>query len=56
MPGTHSVIYDSDEDRIEMKHIAHGRQGFALGAVVAAEWMKDKTGFFSVKDMYNFNA
>jgi 4-hydroxy-tetrahydrodipicolinate reductase len=56
VPGTHSVIYDSDEDRIEMKHIAHGRQGFALGAVVAAEWMKDKTGFFSVKDMYNFNA
>ncbi len=56
VPGTHSVIYDSDEDRIELKHIAHGRQGFALGAVVAAEWLKNKTGFFSVKDMYNFNA
>ncbi|TAF47113.1 MAG: 4-hydroxy-tetrahydrodipicolinate reductase [Sphingobacteriales bacterium] len=56
VPGTHSVIYDSDEDRIELKHIAHGRQGFALGAVVAAEWLQNKTGFFSVKDMYNFNA
>lgn len=56
VPGTHSVIYDSDEDRIELKHIAHGRQGFALGAVVAAEWMVNKTGFFSVIDMYNFNA
>lgn len=56
IPGTHSIIYDSNEDRIELKHIAHGRQGFALGAVVAAEWIKNKTGFFSVKDMYNFNA
>jgi len=56
VPGTHSVIYDSDEDRIELKHVAHSRQGFALGAVIAAEWLKNKTGFFSVKDMYNFNA
>lgn len=56
VPGTHSVIYDSDVDRIEFKHIAHGRQGFALGAVLAAEWLKGKKGFFSVKEMYNFNA
>lgn len=54
VPGTHSVVYDSDVDRIELKHIAHGRQGFALGAVIAAEWLIDKKGFFSVKDMYNF--
>lgn len=52
VPGTHSVIYDSDVDRIELKHEAHGRQGFALGAVLAAEWLKDKSGFFSVKEMY----
>jgi 4-hydroxy-tetrahydrodipicolinate reductase len=53
VPGTHAVIYDSDVDRIELKHEAHGRQGFALGAVLAAEWLKDKNGFFSVKEMYN---
>nr|WP_294897074.1 4-hydroxy-tetrahydrodipicolinate reductase [uncultured Pedobacter sp.] len=56
VPGTHAVIYDSDVDRIEFKHVAHGRQGFALGAVIAAEWLKGKTGFYSVKEMYNFNA
>lgn len=56
VPGTHSVIYDSEVDRIEFKHVAHGRQGFALGAVLAAEWLKGKTGFYSVKEMYNFNA
>lgn len=56
VPGTHAVIYDSDVDRIELKHIAHGRQGFALGAVLAAEWLKDKSGFYSVKEMYNFKA
>lgn len=56
VPGTHAVIYDSDVDRIELKHIAHGRQGFALGAVLAAEWLKGKTGFYSVKEMYDFKA
>ncbi|TKB96707.1 4-hydroxy-tetrahydrodipicolinate reductase [Pedobacter cryophilus] len=56
VPGTHAVIYDSDVDRIELKHVAHGRQGFALGAVLAAEWIKGKNGFYSVKDMYDFKA
>lgn len=56
VPGTHTVIYDSEVDTIEFKHTAHNRAGFALGAVVAAEWLKDKTGFFSVKDMFDFNA
>jgi 4-hydroxy-tetrahydrodipicolinate reductase len=55
VPGTHAVIYDSDVDRIELKHIAHGRQGFALGAVLAGEWLQGKKGFYSVKEMYNFN-
>jgi len=52
--GTHAVIYDSDVDRIELKHIAHSRQGFAFGAVIAAEWLADKKGFYSVKEMYDF--
>jgi len=56
VPGTHAVIYDSDVDRIELKHVAHGRQGFALGAVIAAEWLKGKSGFYSVKEMYDFKA
>lgn len=56
VPGTHTVIYDSDVDSIEFKHTAHNRSGFALGAVIAAEWVKDKTGFYSVKDMFDFNA
>lgn len=56
VPGTHTVIYDSEVDSITFKHTAHNRSGFALGAVIAAEWVKDKTGFYSVKDMFDFNA
>jgi len=51
VPGTHSVKYDSDIDTIEIIHTAHNRQGFALGAVVAAEWLVDKNGIFSMKDV-----
>ena len=54
VPGTHAVIYDSDVDRIELKHMAYGRQGFALGAVLAGEWLANKKGFYSVKEMYDF--
>ena len=54
VPGTHTVIYDSDVDTIEFKHIAHNRNGFALGAVLAAEWLKEKKGFYAVEDMFNF--
>jgi 4-hydroxy-tetrahydrodipicolinate reductase len=53
VPGTHTVIYDSEVDTIEFKHTAHNRNGFALGAVLAAEWVSDKKGFFSVSDMFN---
>jgi 4-hydroxy-tetrahydrodipicolinate reductase len=53
VPGTHSVWYDSEVDLIEIKHTAHNRKGFALGAVVAAEWILDKTGVFSMKDVLN---
>jgi 4-hydroxy-tetrahydrodipicolinate reductase len=55
VPGTHTVIYDSEVDTIELKHTAHNRNGFALGAVLAAEWLQDKKGFHSVNDMFNFN-
>ncbi|MCK5815287.1 MAG: 4-hydroxy-tetrahydrodipicolinate reductase [Flavobacteriaceae bacterium] len=51
VPGTHSVTYKSSIDTIEIKHTAHNRQGFALGAVVAAEWLVDKTGVFSMKNV-----
>lgn len=51
VPGTHVVTYDSDIDAIEIKHTAHNREGFALGAVVAAEWLTGKTGVYSMKDV-----
>ncbi|RYE07010.1 MAG: 4-hydroxy-tetrahydrodipicolinate reductase [Sphingobacteriaceae bacterium] len=56
VPGTHTVIYDSEVDTIEFKHTAHNRSGFALGAVLAAEWIKDRKGFFTAADLFNFNA
>ncbi len=51
VPGTHIVRYDSDVDRIEISHVAHSRQGFALGAVVAAEWLAGRTGIFGMDDL-----
>ncbi|MFT5753842.1 MAG: 4-hydroxy-tetrahydrodipicolinate reductase [Flavobacterium sp.] len=51
VPGTHSVFYDSEVDQIEIKHIAHSRDGFALGAVIAAEWLIEKRGVFRMKDV-----
>ena len=51
VPGTHSVFYDSSVDQIEIKHTAHNREGFALGAVVAAEWLVGKKGVFTMKDV-----
>lgn len=49
--GTHIVSYDSEVDRIELKHEAKSRRGFALGAVLAAEWLLDKKGLFTMEDM-----
>lgn len=54
VPGTHTVIYGSEVDSIEFKHTAHNRNGFALGAVLAAEWIRGKEGFYSVEDMFDF--
>ncbi|MCW5515815.1 4-hydroxy-tetrahydrodipicolinate reductase [Muriicola sp. Z0-33] len=53
IPGTHSVSYNSDIDAISIQHKAHNREGFALGAVIAAEWILGKTGIFSMKDVLN---
>lgn len=55
IPGTHSIFYDSEVDQIEIKHTAHNREGFALGAVIAAEWLKDKEGIFTMKDVLSLN-
>ena len=51
VPGTHSVFYKSSIDEIEIKHTAHSREGFALGAVIAAEWILGKKGIFSMKEV-----
>jgi 4-hydroxy-tetrahydrodipicolinate reductase len=55
VPGTHSIFYDSSVDQIEIKHTAHNREGFALGAVVAAEWLVNKKGVFTMKDVLNLS-
>ena len=55
VPGTHTVWYSSEVDRIEIKHTAHNRKGFALGAVIAAEWIIGKTGVFTMKDVLNIS-
>ncbi|WP_395048225.1 4-hydroxy-tetrahydrodipicolinate reductase [Flavobacterium sp.] len=55
VPGTHSVFYDSSVDQIEIKHTAHSREGFALGAVIAAEWLQHKKGVFTMKDVLNLD-
>lgn len=55
VPGTHTVLYSSEVDQIEFKHTAHNREGFALGAVIAAEWLFGKKGFYQVTDIFDFN-
>lgn len=53
VPGTHIINYQSEIDSITIKHEAHNRKGFALGAVLAAEWIENKKGIFSMSDMLN---
>ncbi|MGB6268864.1 MAG: 4-hydroxy-tetrahydrodipicolinate reductase [Olleya sp.] len=53
VPGTHTITYTSPIDTIKIEHEAHSRQGFALGAVIAAEWLVGKTGVFTMKDVLN---
>jgi len=50
-PGTHVITYTSDIDDIEIKHTAHNRKGFASGAVVAAEFLNDRKGIYSMRDV-----
>ncbi len=51
VPGMHFVKYDSPADSLEIRHTAHSRQGFALGALMAAEWLAEKKGVFSMSDL-----
>ncbi len=51
IPGSHFVKYYSDVDSLEIKHSAHSRKGFVIGALMAAEWLIGKKGYFSMKDM-----
>ena len=51
VPGTHTIKYESSIDSITIEHEAHSRKGFALGAVIAAEWIQDKKGVFSMNDV-----
>lgn len=51
IPGTHCVFYNSSVDTIEIKHTAHNRDGFALGSIIAAEWLQNKKGVFTMKDV-----
>ncbi|GLB50371.1 4-hydroxy-tetrahydrodipicolinate reductase [Neptunitalea lumnitzerae] len=53
VPGTHIINYTSEIDTITISHEAHNRQGFALGAVLASEWIVGKTGVFTMKDVLN---
>ena len=55
VPGTHTVNWAGAEDRISMTHEAFGRQGFATGAVVAAEWLLGRTGLFTMNDVLDAN-
>jgi len=55
VPGTHIVQYTSKVDTIEISHTAHNRKGFALGAVIAAEWIIDKHGVFTMQDVLDLN-
>jgi 4-hydroxy-tetrahydrodipicolinate reductase len=56
VPGTHTVTYNSTVDSIEIKHTAHNRDGFALGAIIAAEWIVGKQGVFTMKDVLELNS
>ena len=54
VPGIHTIRYDSDADLITISHDAHSRKGFALGAVLAAEYTKDHEGLLTISDMFKF--
>jgi 4-hydroxy-tetrahydrodipicolinate reductase len=53
VPGTHTITYTSEIDTLTLSHVAHSRDGFALGAVLAAEFINGKKGIFTMKDVLN---
>lgn len=55
VPGTHKVTYSSSIDSLDIVHTAHSRQGFAMGALVAAEYIHNKKGIFTMKDVLNIS-
>jgi len=55
VPGTHKIEWNSDIDSIQIKHTAHSRKGFALGAIIAAEWILGRTGVFGMSDLLRQN-
>jgi 4-hydroxy-tetrahydrodipicolinate reductase len=55
VPGIHEISYESDADIISIRHDAKNRSGFALGAVLAAEYVKGKKGFLTMNNMFDFN-
>lgn len=54
VPGIHEICYDSEADRITITHDAHSRKGFALGAVIAAEYTREHSGLLTISDMFKF--
>ena len=54
MPGIHTVTYNSEADLITITHDAHSRKGFALGAVLAAEYTQNHTGLLTTSDLFKF--
>lgn len=54
VPGIHTICYDSEADKIVISHDAHSRKGFALGAVLAAEYTKDHSGLLTTSDLFKF--
>jgi len=55
VPGTHIIQYESEIDLLEIKHEAKSRMGFALGSIIAAEWLLGKQGFFNISDVLKVN-
>jgi 4-hydroxy-tetrahydrodipicolinate reductase len=56
VPGTHQIAYNSEIDKITIEHIAHNRKGFALGALVASEFLLGKQGVYTMKDVLNIKS
>lgn len=52
-PGSHTVLFDSPTDTVTLSHQSHNREAFALGAVIAAEWISGKKGFYTIDDLFN---